>query len=169
MGRLAQNFAGLSIVDMIPYNMPTEQSLASATNAPSAFPNSDLQNSTDKPFAVHRLIPEVIALLTTGVPIGTQPDIRVMETLIKLSGQVTGPNQDLFKAPTRLRNLLMGTTSQHAWSFEEPIVFPSASNVGMNLLATCDTFPTAFTDSSITALRVTINLQGYLLVIGPQG
>lgn len=169
MGRLAKCFANLKIVDELPYNMQTEQALTSAQNTPTAFPNADLQNSTDKPFAVHRVIPEVIALLTTNVPIGTQPDVRVMETLIKLQGQLTGPNQDMFKSPTRLRNLLMGTTSQHAWSFEEPIVLPSASNVGMNLLATCDTFPTAFTDSAITSLRLTINLQGYLLVLAPQG
>ncbi len=169
MGRLALNFAGLKIDDMLPYNMQTEQTLASAQAAASAFPNADLANTTDKPFAVHRFIPEVIALLATGVPIGTQPDVRVMETLVKLEGSLTGPNQDIFKSPTRLRNLLMGTTSQHAWSYEEPIVLPSASNVGMNLKATCDTFPTTFTDSSITGLRVTINLQGYLLVVAPQG
>ena len=169
MGRLAKCFAGLNIVDELPYNMQTEQTLTSNLQSATAFPNSDLQNATDKPFAVHRLIPEVFGLLASGVPIGAQPDVRVMETLIKLQGQLTGPNQDMFKAPTRLRNLLMGTTAQHAWSFEEPIVLPSASNVGMNLLATCDTFPTTFTDAAITGLRLTINLQGYLLVIGPQG
>lgn len=168
MGRLAKSFAGLHIIDELPYNMQTEQTLTSAQNTPTAFPNADLANTTDKPFAVHRMIPEVFALLTTGVPIGTQPDVRVMETLIKLSGQLTGPNQDIFKSPTRLRNLLQGTTSQHSWAFEEPFVMPSASNVGLNLLATCDTFPAAFTDSSITALRLTINLQGYLLVLAPQ-
>ena len=168
MGRLAKCFANLAIVDELPYNMQTEQVLTSNQQSATAFPNQDLANSTDKPFAVHRLIPEVIALLASGAPIGTQPDIRVMETLIKLSGQLTGPNQDIFKAPTRLRNLVMGTTSQHAWSFEEPFVMPSASNVGLNLLATCDTFPASFTESSITGLRVTINLQGYLLVIAPQ-
>lgn len=169
MGRLAKCFANLNIVDELPYNMQTEQTLTSNQQTATQFPNNDLANSTDKPFAVHRLIPEVIALLTTGVPIGTQPDIRVMETLIKLNGQLTGPNQDIFKGPTRLRNLLQGTTSQHSWAFEEPFVMPSASNVGLNLLATCDTFPATFTDSSITGLRLTINLQGYLLVLAPQG
>lgn len=169
MGRLAKSFAGLHIIDELPYVMQTELTLASATNIATAFPNADLQNGGDKPFAVHRIIPQVVALLTTGVPIGVQPDIRVMETLIKLQGQLTGPNQDMFKSPTRLANLTQGTTSQHAWAFEEPIVLPSASNVGMNLLATCDTFPTTFTDSAITHLRVTLVLQGYWLVLAPQG
>lgn len=168
MGRLAKCFANLRIVDELPYNMPTEQILTSAQNSASAFPNSDLANSTDKPFAVHRVIPEVFALDESGLVLAEQPDVRVMETLIKLQGQLTGPNQDMFKAPTRLRNLLMGTTSQHAWSFEEPIVLPSASNVGMNLLATCDTFPSAFAGDGIVSLRVTINLQGHLLVLAPQ-
>ena len=51
MGRLAQTFAGLQIMDMIPYAMKTELTLAPSTSS-TAFPNADLLNTADKPFAV---------------------------------------------------------------------------------------------------------------------
>lgn len=167
MGRIAQTFAGLNVVDMLPYNMVTELVLGTSSTAPTAFPNNDLANSTDKPFAVHRMIPEIVALDSNGLVVDSQPDIRVMGTLIKISGSLTGPNQDIFKAPVRLQNLLQGTTAQHAWSYEEPFVMPSASNVGLQLFATCDAFPAGFANK-VEKLRITINLQGYLLVIAPQ-
>lgn len=164
MGRLAQNFAGLTIVDMIPYNMPTTLAMTASTTSV-AFPGTDLLNTVDKPFAVHRLIPRIIALSSTSVILGTQPAVDVLEAMISFQVKWTGFDMDATKAVVPVGNLLMGTTSQRAWSFEEPIVLPNS--YGVQILANCSAFPASFAEAGVVTLSVRVNLQGYLLVVAP--
>lgn len=162
MGRLAQSFAGLLIQDMIPYNVPSEQTVTTGQQG-QAFPNADLLNSEGHPFAVHRMIIRILALDSEGLVLATQPDIEVRETLVKFRFVLQGFNQPATKAPVRIGNLLGGTTSERYWRYEEPFVLPNSYGV----LATidCDAFPATFAASGIITLRVTINLQGYNLIV----
>lgn len=167
MGRLAQSFAGLQIMDMFPYNMPSEQTVTTGQQG-QAFPNADLLNTVTMPFAVHRLIPRIIALDSNGLALATQPDLEVRETLVKMRVNLQGFNHDAQKAPVRIGNLLGGTTSERFWRFEEPFVMPNAN--GMLVTIDCDSFPSTFAGSGIITLRVTVNLQGFLLqVAAPRG
>lgn len=164
MGRLAQQFAGLNIVDMIPYNMPSTLVMTSATTS-IAFPGTDLLNTVDKPFAVHRMTVRILGLSSGSVIIGSQPALDVIEGLVSFQVKWTGFDMDATKAVVPVGNLLLGTADHRAWSFEEPIVLPNS--YGVQILANCGTFPTTFTDASITQLSVRVNLQGYLLVVAP--
>lgn len=164
MGRLAQSFAGLQIMDMFPYNMPTEQTIITSQQG-LAFPNADLMNQVQMPFAVHRMIPRILALDSSGLVLSTQPDLEVRETLIKLSVNLQGFNHDATKAPVRVGNLLGGSTSERYWRFEEPFVMPNSN--GILIKMDCDAFPATFAGSGIVSLRVTINLQGYALQVAP--
>lgn len=164
MGRLAQNFAGLTVVDMIPYNMPSTLTLTSGAQGV-AFPNSDLLNTVDKPFAVHRVIPRIIALDANGLILDTQPEQEVREALISLRMVLTGFNQEATKAVVPIGNLLLGSTDHRAWSLEEPFVLPNS--YGVQVFADCRAFPAGFAGDGITSLQVRINLQGYLLVVAP--
>ncbi|MBK7823043.1 MAG: hypothetical protein IPJ61_18840 [Tessaracoccus sp.] len=164
MGRLAQTFAGLQIMDMFPYNMPTEQTFTTGQTG-IAFPNADLMNQEGMPFAVHRVIPRVSALDSSGLLLATQPDVNVAEALIKLAVLWQGFNQNGTKAPTRISNLVGGSTSERYWRLEEPIVLPNAN--GVVLTGSCDTFPASFAGSGIISLRVTLVLQGFFLQVAP--
>lgn len=163
MGRLAQTFAGLTIIDMIPYAAKTELTLAPAASSVS-FPNTDLLNTTDKPFAVHRVTVRIIALDTNGLPLATQPDIEVREALVSLAFMVTGVNQGMTKEndPIYVGNLLGGTTSERYWRLDEPIVMPNGNGIAAK--ASVGLFPAGVT---YTDLRVTVVLQGFLLVVAP--
>lgn len=163
MGRLAQTFAGLQIMDMIPYAMKTELTLNPSTSS-TAFPNADLLNTGDKPFAVHRVIPRIIALDTNGLVLATQPDLETREALVSVSLMVTGVNQPMTKEdnPIYIGNLVGGSTSERYWRLEEPIVMPNAN--GINAKATVSAFPAGVT---YTTLRVTLVLEGYILVVAP--
>lgn len=162
MGRLAQSFAGLNISDMFPYNMPSEVVVAPSTNG-NSFPNADLLNTQDKPFAVHRMILRLIALDADGLVINPQPDVEVREAIVRLRFELQGFNQNATKASVRIGNLLGGTTSERYWRFEEPFVLPNSYGLLANI--DCDAFPTSF--SSATSIRVQANFQGYLLQVAP--
>ena len=163
MGRLAQTFAGLQIMDMFPYTMKTTLTLAASVNAQS-FPNVDWLNTQDKPFAAHRLIPRVIALDTNGLILATQPDIDTREALVQLALMLQGFNQAMTKddVPIEIGNLVGGTTSERYWRFEEPFVLPNS--YGVVAKATTLAFPAGVT---YTSLKITLTLQGFLLQVAP--
>lgn len=164
MGRLAQTFAGLNIQDMFPYNMPTEISVAASTSG-RAFPSTDLLNTVNMPFAVHRLIPRIIGVTDAGVPISPQPELEVREAIVRLRWTLTGFNQDGTKASTRVGNLVLGSTSQRYIQFEEPFVLPNSN--GFMVFADIDAFPAGSEWTDVDLLRITLNLQGYLLQVAP--
>ncbi len=164
MGRLAMSFAGLQIEDMFPYNMSSEVTVVTGQQS-AAFPNADLLNTQDKPFAVHRLIPRVIALDSAGLPLSTQPDLETRETLIKMRFELQGFNQNATKSPTRIGAVVGGSTSERYWRFEEPFVLPNS--YGVLCFVDCDAFPAAYAGAGIISLRVTVNLQGFLLMVAP--
>lgn len=164
MGRLAQTFAGLSILDMFPYNTPSEVTVAESTSG-TAFPNADLLNTVDKPFAVHRLIPRIIGLDSAGKVVSPQPDLESREAIVRIRFELQGFNQNTTKAAVRIGNLLGGTTSERYWRFEEPFVLPNS--YGVLAFVDVDAFPDGDDWADVTSLRVQLNLQGFLLQVAP--
>lgn len=160
--RIAASFAGLEVRDMTPYNMPSQVVIAASASG-SAFPGTDFVNTQEKPFAVHRMIPRVMALDSNGLLLSTQPDVNVMEALIRLRVSLVGFNQEATKANVRIANLVQGSTSERAWEYTEPFILPNS--YGIQLFADCDAFPAGFAGLGVANLRVSINLQGYLLVL----
>jgi len=161
--RIAASFAGLEVRDMTPYNMPSEITLE-ASQSGIAFPGTDYVNTQEKPFAVYRAIPRVMALDENGLLLETQPDVNVLEALIKLRVSLVGFNQEATKANVRISNLVQGSTSERAWVFTEPFILPN--QYGVQLFADCDAFPAGFA-GDVDSLRVSVNLQGFLLVLAP--
>jgi hypothetical protein len=163
MGRLAQTFANLQIMDMFPYTAKTTLTLGPSVSA-RQFPNADWLNSQDKPFTVHRLIPRIIALDEAALPLATQPDIETREALVQLGLLLQGFNQPMTKDSTAIEvgNLLGGTTSERYWRFEEPFVLPNS--YGVIASATTLAFPAGV---SYTQLKITLTLQGFLLQVAP--
>lgn len=160
MGRLALRYADLQIQDMFPYNMDTELSLAASVQG-QFFPNADLLNTQDKPFAVHRMIPSVTALDTNGLPLATPPSDDVLNFLVQLRIELQGLNQLATKTPVRIRNLIKGS-SERTWEFAEPFVLPNG--YGLQIAADVGAFPAGVT---YTSLLVAINFQGFLLQVAP--
>lgn len=161
--RIAASFAGLEVRDMTPYNMPSEITI-DASQSGIAFPGTDFVNTQEKPFAVYRLVPRVMALDAAGLLLETQPDVNVLEALVKLRVFLVGFNQEATKANVRISNLVQGSTSQRAWEFTEPFMLPN--QYGIQLFADCDAFPAGFA-GEVDSLRVTVNLQGFLLTLAP--
>lgn len=162
--RIAASFAGLEVRDMTPYNMPSEITIEPAQSG-LAFPGTDFVNTQEKPFAVYRLIPRVMALDSAGLLLADQPDVNVLEALVKLRVFLVGFNQEAVKANVRISNLVQGSTSERAWVFTEPFMLPN--QYGIQLFADCDSFPASFAGDGIDSLRVTVNLQGFLLTLAP--
>jgi hypothetical protein len=161
--RIAATFAGLEVKDMTPYNMPSEV-IISASQSGLAFPGTDLVNTQDKTFAVYRMMVRIMALDSNGLLLETQPDVNVLEALIKLRTFLVGFNQEAQKANVRVSNLVQGSTSERSWVFTEPFMLPN--QYGVALFADCDPFPAGFA-GDVATLRVTANLQGFLLVQVP--
>jgi hypothetical protein len=163
MGRLAQRYADLPIQDMIPYNMDTELTLSASTQG-TFFPSADLLNAQGLPFAVHRIIPSVTALDAQGLPLATQPsEYDVLFFLVSLRIELQGLNMNVTKTPVRLKNLVKGP-QEMTWELAEPVVLPNG--YGMLMAADVGAFPAGVTYST---LQVAMNLQGFLLQVGPPG
>ena len=160
MGRLAVRYADLNIQDMFPYNMKTELTLAPSQSG-QFFPNADLLNTQDKPFAVHRMIPSVTALDSNGLALSTQPNIDVLFFLVSLRIELQGLNQNATKTPVRIKNLVKGS-SELTWEFAEPFVLPNS--YGLLVSADTSAFPAGVT---YTQVLISLNFQGFLLQVAP--
>lgn len=160
MGRLALRYADLQIQDMFPYNMDTELTLAPSVSG-QFFPNADLLNTQDKPFAVHRMIPSVTALDSDGLPVATPISSDLLFFLVQLRIELQGLNQNATKTPVRIKNLVKGT-SELTWEFAEPFVLPNG--YGLLIAADVGAFPP---NVGYTHLLISLNFQGFLLQIAP--
>lgn len=167
MGRLPSTFENRVIQDRIPYQMPGEFVLTSG-NALTQFPDATFQNTQNKPFEIHRMIPRVIPQLTDVVAfdqeaLGGQPSQTVLAQLVRLHVTDLGLNQLLTKAPTLIEALVKGS-SERTWEWASPHTIPNNAQLLVELQAL--TFPAGF-DSVINQLRVAVTFQGFLLVVGP--
>ena len=161
MGRIATRFAGLQVMDMVPYSMSTRLTLGPSVSA-RQFPNADWLNTNVYPFAVHRMIPRIIALDADDLVVATQPDLEVREALVSIGMNLQGFNMPMTKDmnPIPVGNLVGGSTGERYWRFEEPFVLPNS--YGVVASATVSAFPAGVT---YTQLRITLVLEGFNLIV----
>jgi hypothetical protein len=166
MGRLPSTWGGKIIQERVPYDMPGEITIA-ASQTGLQYPDATFQNTQNKPFEIHRVIPRVYALDGTVLwfdPTAVQvPSPDFLASLVRVNIEDLGLNQKLTKAPTLIDTLTKGS-SERTWEFADPHYLPN--NAQLQVVLDCLAFPTGF-DADIDGLRVCITLQGFMLVVGP--
>jgi hypothetical protein len=161
MGRLPATFGGRIVTARQPWAFAGEISLTTGQSG-AQFPDATFQNSTDRPFEIHRMIPFVIAQDSANVALPTVPDQDLLSSLVKIKiiDLGKGPNS-LVKSSTRIRNLVKGST-ERTWELADPYYLAKSEQ----LQVICDalTFPTI---SNLNNLVVVITFEGFFITIGP--
>lgn len=173
MGRLPLAFAGKTITYRIPYNVAAEIDVPPDRNG-IVFPESSFLHNVDKPFEIHRVI---VRLTARGTPEGfTSPQIfdpqpTTLEERIRLRFLDFSKNENLTKSST-LVSLLLSRISG-AFDLEEP--YTIVRSEGFQVQIDSQAFPNGIILNSDVIpesvptdfVRVEINFQGYLIIIGP--
>lgn len=132
MGRLPASYDGKDIVGRIPYTMSGV--IFVANNTPGVqFPESTFQHNVDKPFEIHRAIPDLtaastvqglITLIPPALNFGIEPFLRkyVRMQIIDLAR-----NELMVKTPTMVEQLIEKDTL--AWNWEDPYILRPNSNI----------------------------------------
>lgn len=168
MGRLPSQWGGKDIQGRVPYDMPGEITLASLDKG-IQFPDATFQNTQNKVFEIHRIIPRVYALdgnvmfwendaTTGGTP---NPPQDFLSALVRATIEDLGLNQKITKSPTLIDTLVKGT-SERTWELADPHYLPNNAQIVITLDALA--FPASFEGLGIDGLRVCFTLQGFLLV-----
>lgn len=164
MGRLPSHWAEKLITMRIPYEMDGELTLTSGATG-QQFPDATFANNIDKPFEIHRMIPRVTALDSTGVALATQPDQDLMQSLLRVAITDLGKNTPLTKSPTIL-NLLTKGSSERTWEWAEPYYLIRTELI--QIVADALTFPANPAPiDDLNGLRLEISFQGFLIVVAP--
>jgi hypothetical protein len=169
MGRLPLMFAGRQITFRVPYSMHGELTVPPSNNG-FAYPVGTFLHNVDKPFEIHRMIPRVTGLAADSTVLEPQPD--TLEKRIRLNIADTSKNERLTKTSSLIENLI--TANRRTWEWEDPytivrsegfeitvdsLTYPSVCILG----SSCD----AFTLTAVSFARVSIEFQGYLVVVAP--
>lgn len=168
MGRLPATWGNQNIQGRIPYDMPGEITISSAQTG-LQYPDATFQNTQNKVFEIHRIIPRVYSLdgnvmfwdvdATTG---GTaNPPQELLAALVRATIEDLGLNTKLTKSPTLLDTMVKGS-SERTWELADPHYLPNNAQIVIILDAL--TFPASFEGLGIDGLRVCITLQGFMLV-----
>ncbi len=165
MGRLPATWKNLPIEGRFPYEMPGEITISSNTRG-LQFPDATFQNTQNKVFEIHRIIPRVYAL-NGNVPFWStetiNPPQQYLMGLVRASIEDLGLNQKLTKSPTLLDAMVKGSSEQ-TWELADPHYLPNNAQIVITLDSL--TFPTAFSteDLGIDGLKVAFTLQGFMLI-----
>lgn len=167
MGRLPAVVEGRVVQQRIPYELSGEMVVTSGMQI-TQYPDSTFQNSQNKTFEVHRMIPRVIPQIG-GVPsydatdlLGVPPQDFLL-SLLRINIFDLNLNQAITKSPTIINSLLKGS-SELTWEWAEPHNMPNNAQFQVSLQAL--TFPAGFADL-IDQLRVAVTFEGFNLVLGP--
>jgi hypothetical protein len=173
MGRLPLQFAGKDITFRIPYNIAAELDVGPNLSG-IVFPEASFLHNVDKPFEIHRV---KIDLTGKGTPDGfisptvLEPQPITLEQRIRLRVLDFSKNENLTKSATLIALLLARNTG--AWDLEEP--YTIVRSEGFQVQLDTQDFPAVvILDVTIQPervdvqlVRVAINFQGYLDIIGP--
>ncbi len=170
MGRLPADFAGKTITFRIPYSMPGELIVATATQG-TQFPEATFLHNVDKPFEIHRMFVRLTGFDGEDPPviIPAQPANLVKQ--VRLRVQDTSKNETLTKAAHLVDTLL--TDNAETWEWDDPYTMVRSEGFQVQvdtqaLGSVCS--PDANCDLQQVAVgnvRVEISFQGYLIVIAP--
>jgi len=160
MGRLPSTWAEKLITMRTPYEMDGELMVASGATG-QQYPDATFANNIDKPFEIHRMIPRVTALDSSGVPLATQPDQDLLQSLVRLSITDLGKNTPLTKSPTLMKLFTKGE-AERTWEFADPYYLIRTELIQIVV----DSLPFPAIDG-LAFLRVEISFQGFLLTVAP--
>jgi hypothetical protein len=173
MGRLPLQFAGKDITFRIPYNIAAELDVGPNLSG-IVFPEASFLHNVDKPFEIHRA---KIGLTAKGTPEGfvnptiLEPQPTTMERRVRLRILDFSKNENLTKSATLVSLLLARNTG--AWDLEEPYTIVRSEGFQVQI-DTLDFPAVVILDDNIEPervpvqfVRVEVNFQGYLDIIGP--
>lgn len=162
MGRLPSTYAGKEIQRRFPYTMTGEIVMTSGQTG-LQYPDATFQNTINKPFEVHRMIPRVYAQLNGAiVSPANMPSQEYLLGMIRTKIIDLGQNQDINKTPTRLDAMVKGS-SERTWEWADPHYLPN--NTQLQITNDALVFP--FASDTINQLNVVLTFEGFLVVVGP--
>jgi hypothetical protein len=163
-------FAGRDITFRIPYNLYSEMDVLASTNG-NVFPEASFLHNVDKPLEMHRWLIRLTALDESSNIMEPQPE--TLEKRVKMRIQDVSKNENMTKSATTVETLQ--TANAKTWEYDEPYTFVRSEGFQVQVDAggmpsicipggtNCD----APVLTPVTAVRVSINLQGYLIVVAP--
>lgn len=173
MGRLPLQFAGKDITFRIPYNIAAELDVGPNLSG-IVFPEASFLHNVDKPFEIHRMI---VRLTAKGTPEGfmsptiLEPQPTTLEERVRLRILDFSKNENLTKSATLVALLLSRFTG--AWDWEEPYTIVRSEGFQVQI-DTLDFPAVVVLDENVEPervivqfVRVEVNFQGYLDIIGP--
>lgn len=173
MGRLPLQFSGKDITFRIPYNIAAELDVG-PNQSGVVFPEASFLHNVDKPFEIHRVKIELTAKGTPegfSTPTVLEPQPTTMQRRVRLNILDFSKNEKLTKSSTLVGLMLARNTG--AWDLEESytIVRSEGFQVGID---TFDFPAVVILDENVEPervlvefVRVEVNFQGYLDIIGP--
>ena len=173
MGRLPLQFAGKDITFRIPYNIAAELDVGPNLSG-IVFPEASFLHNVDKPFEIHRV---KIALTAKGTPATfvaptvLEPQPTTLEQRVRLRFLDFSKNENLTKSATLVALLLQRNTG--AWDLEEPYTIVRSEGFQVQIDTQDYPFIIFYNDNiqpvkvDVQLVRVEINFQGYLDIIGP--
>lgn len=163
MGRLPTAFAGRNIAFRVPYNMPGELAVSFNTTG-NQFPDAVFSHQVDKPFEIHRVVPRIVALNSNDLVLGdVQPTQDLLGQLVRLFITDFGKNENLMKSPALIDVLTKGS-SERTWEWAEPYTIDRSE--GFTVRVDVLPAPASFAGDGIDSLKVELDFQGFLLVVG---
>lgn len=164
MGRLPDTFAQRKITFRQPWAFFGDKLITAAQqNIP--YPDATFQNSTDKPFEIHRMIPRVVAQDADGIALAAQPAQELMQSIVRIMINDLGKSTPLLKSPTPLDSLVKGS-SERTWEWAEPYYLVKGEQLQVTINASA--FPTAAPwDADVVSVGVRLCFEGFFLVLAP--
>lgn len=164
-------FDGKAIKDRIPYTMRGEMLVPVATSGVQ-FPETTFQHNVDKPFEIHRVIPDLTGFTDASPTVQVTPTLATnfqnfLDKGVRLNIIDTAKNELLTKNPTLIAQLINKMT--RTWEWPKPYTLRCSTN----FLVTVDNIiPAAFATGTlggvasvnVAQIRVELSFQGYLLV-----
>jgi len=173
MGRLPLQFAGKDITFRIPYNIAAELDVGPNLSGV-VFPEASFLHNVDKPFEIHRVKVGLTAKGTPetfSTPTILEPQPTTLPKRVRLRMLDFSKNENLTKSATLVSQLLQQNTQ--AWDLEEPYVIVRSEGFQVQV-DTADFPAVVILDANIAPervdvqlVRVEVNFQGYLDIIGP--
>ncbi len=169
MGRLPTHYAGLRIIERIPYILFAEVTIGvdgerapnPLPNAPAQFPDIDLQFEPDKPFEIHRFIPSALQIGTDGGSTDIADfSVAGLLTTAQIRIRNDSQNNPLTKDFVTMASLVRGS-AQQTWEWEEPYYLTTGEGFRVDIRATPK--GTDAGDPEATTYRVAF--EGFMIIV----
>ena len=173
-GVTPSTFADMIVKFRIPYTMPGEFTL-NAQQPGQMFPEDVFRHSIDKPFEVWRMLVRLTALDNATPAVVFEPQPTTMEKRIRLRIRDTAKNENLNAAVQLVDTLITG--DEGTWEWEVP--YTLVTSEGFEVQVDSAVYPTfciadnfnanncAAALATMSACRVEVAFQGYLLILQP--